>query len=286
MPSEKTIPRILEIAKASQVIAANTIADNTFFKGGDLDKELAIKIYMERLPVERLYNLYPQSTELRPMANYLYALLGRLAIDAENQIENVGQAKPVVTGPADQVLSISGTASFTITVTSVLPYTIRWFKNGIEVAGQTGLTYSYPATVANTGDQVNALVTNAAGSASSRIATLTVNNVLQGFFAYLDADSYPDLAAGIDNLNYQLTFPITNGQPLSIDFPVEASNNRYNVTKYPVGQGVKTSWINTNLNYGQVPDSVYHSVVTIGQFYYIISRDAMSLDPAQNLIFS
>jgi hypothetical protein len=286
MAQERSISEIISIATISQFLAGNDIAKGVFMQGGALDNKLDRTLYMERLPIEGIYALNPTEPNLRKASNYLFALCGKYAYQAEVIISGNTGSLPVVSGPANQTINISGTASFTIGVTSSSSYTIAWYRNGILVVGQTGLNYSYAATIANNDDTVSALVTNTKGTASSGTGILTVTENISGFFWFGDTDPYANLAAGIDDLTYQTTFPITTGQPLSIDFPDAAANNRYNVTKYPLPQGVKTTWYNTPFNNGTVPDAVFQSIVTIGQFYYIISREAMSLDPAQNLVFS
>lgn len=288
MASIRTPQEILELAKICQPLAANDVSNNIFLNGGSLDTKLAIKIYMERKGIQWIYDRDPVNAVLRNYTNYLFRFLSRYVAQADIIISDNAGAPPIVSGPENQTLNISGTASFSIVIeANPLPVlSIAWYKNNVLVPGETGTTYSYAATVANNGDTIRALVTNAKGATSSVTATLTVTANISGFFWFGDDDPYPDLAAGIDNLTYQTTFAITTGQPLSIDFPDAASNNRYNVTKYPLPQGLKTTWYNTPFNNGTIPDAVFQTIVTIGQFYYIVSREAMSLDPAQNLVFS
>src|SRR5205814_1075661 len=55
----------------------------------------------------------------------------------------------------------------------------QWQKNGTTIGGATAAGYTTPATTASdNGDQFTVVVSNAAGSVTSRAAALTVNAVL------------------------------------------------------------------------------------------------------------
>jgi hypothetical protein len=281
MPTQKTIPEILNIAKVSQYLAFNDVENNVFLRGGALDRRLPLMITCERLFIQWKYEVDPADSSLRGCANYLYDLLGKYALQAENIIGDVSLAKPIVSGPADQTLNGSGTASFTVSVVSPLTYVISWYKNGVLVPGETGLTYTYAATLADDGDEVNAVATSAAGSTSSRVATLTVNTALIGYVYYGPIDHFDDINSGVDNVTYSFTFPITDGQPFQITMPAGAANNQYELFKVPASQSIKAVWFNTVLNNGTIPDFVMRQYINIGGsggWNYYLSRNAMSID--------
>src|SRR5205814_2229142 len=55
----------------------------------------------------------------------------------------------------------------------------QWQKNGTTIGAATAASYTTPATTASdNGDQFTVVVSNAAGSVTSRAAALTVNAVL------------------------------------------------------------------------------------------------------------
>lgn len=280
----KTIPEILQVAKISQYLAGNDTANNLFLKGGSLTNGLATKIYMERSGVQNLYDLDPTNSALRPTANYVYALCGRYAIQAENIIANLDQAPPVVTGADDESVEDGQQVTFSIGVTSALPYVIQWYdQNGI-IPGATSLSYSFTAALADDGNEYYAVVSNAAGSVQSATGELTVTQTIQGSYYYGSVDYYPELSIGIDNVPYQGTFNITDGNPLVVPFPLAASNNKFNIVKYPITQSDKTLWNNTQSNFGQIPDAQYRAIFTIGSWKYIVSRTEMSLDSTQTTV--
>lgn len=287
MSSIKTPSEILEIAKYCQPLAANDISNNIFLKGGSLDQSLAMKIYMERKGLQWIYDKDPNNSSLRNGTNYLYRLLGKYVAQANVIIGDQAQGPPVVTGPDDDTVNEGGTASFSINITSALPYTTAWYKNGVIIPGETGSTYSFTAALADDGNTYNAIVTNAAGSAISDVATLTVNTALIGYQYYGDVDYFNELNSGIDNITYNFTFPITNLAPLSVPLPSGATPNKWLVTKYPDSQGVKTSWYNDQFNSGTLfNDFNYRNPISFGGFVYLISRQDLSLNVSMPLIFS
>ena len=66
-------------------------------------------------------------------------------------------------------------ASFSVAATRDAPLTYQWQRNGIDIAGATATSYTIAATVlADSGATFRAVVSNAAGTATSNAATLTV----------------------------------------------------------------------------------------------------------------
>lgn len=92
-----------------------------------------------------------------------------------------GVSVPVVTAPAITVgpQSLSApegtTASFSVTATGTAPLGYQWQKNGVDIAGAAGPTYTTPMLgLADSGAQFSVMVSNSAGRQTSLAATLTV----------------------------------------------------------------------------------------------------------------
>lgn len=82
---------------------------------------------------------------------------------------------PVITAaPASQSVAAGGTATFTVAVTGLPPFSYQWFKDGVALAGAIAPTLTLPAAEPATSGAYSVRVTNASGSATSGIATLTV----------------------------------------------------------------------------------------------------------------
>ncbi len=83
---------------------------------------------------------------------------------------------PVITAqPASQTVDAGQAATFSVVATGTsLLY--QWQRNGAAIPGAASASYTTPATTASdNGAQYRAVVSNAAGSATSASATLTVN---------------------------------------------------------------------------------------------------------------
>ena len=121
---------------------------------------------------------------------------------------------PVITlQPQSLTVAQGADASFTVAVTGSVPV-VQWMKNGINIAGATGATYTVTAAQLTDAANYSVSIANAAGSVISNAATLTVNTfpvaptitsqpqssqtVVQG-----GAVSFTAVAAGTGPLGYQ-----------------------------------------------------------------------------------
>src|SRR5438046_651902 len=85
-------------------------------------------------------------------------------------------APAITTQPASQTVSAGQTATFTVAATGTAPLSYQWQKNGTTIGAATAASYTTPATTASdNGDQFTVVVSNAAGSVTSRAAALTVS---------------------------------------------------------------------------------------------------------------
>ena len=89
----------------------------------------------------------------------------------------VPQAVPptITSQPVNVSVTAGQTASFAVAASGTAPITYRWQRNGVDVAGATSTTYALTTTaMSDSGAAFHAIATNAAGSATSSDATLTV----------------------------------------------------------------------------------------------------------------
>jgi PKD repeat protein len=86
------------------------------------------------------------------------------------------QIPPSVTSqPSDQTVTEGQTASFTVSASGTAPLTYQWQKNGANLSGANGTSYTTPpVTMAESGSTYRCVVTNAVGTTTSAAATLTV----------------------------------------------------------------------------------------------------------------
>jgi len=84
-------------------------------------------------------------------------------------------APSITTQPADQSITAGQTATYSVSASGTAPLSYQWRKSGTTIAGATAASYTTPATTAaDSGATFAVVVSNSAGSASSRSALLTV----------------------------------------------------------------------------------------------------------------
>ena len=82
----------------------------------------------------------------------------------------------ITTQPANRTVKVGKTAKFSVTATGFKPLSYQWRKNGIDIAGATGASYTTPPTTpADNGSLFSVVVSNSMGSVTSSDAVLTVN---------------------------------------------------------------------------------------------------------------
>lgn len=85
---------------------------------------------------------------------------------------------PVITGqPQSATVTAGKAATFTVVASGTAPLSYQWQRGGAAISGATSASYSTAATTAqDNGATFTVVVSNAAGSATSSAATLTVNS--------------------------------------------------------------------------------------------------------------
>jgi hypothetical protein len=84
-------------------------------------------------------------------------------------------APSITTHPASQTITAGQTATFTVAATGAAPLSYQWQKNGAVIPGATSATYTTPpAAPPDDGARFQAVVSNAVGTATSKVATLRV----------------------------------------------------------------------------------------------------------------
>ena len=129
-------------------------------------------------------------------------------------VSAAGSAPTITVQPTDQSVTEGQSATFSVTAIGTTPLTYQWQKDGVDISGATGASYTTPATtLSDDGALFTCTVTNDYGSVDSDSATLTVNaagstpsittqpvdqTVNEGFTA-----TFSITATGTDPLGYQ-----------------------------------------------------------------------------------
>ena len=83
----------------------------------------------------------------------------------------------ILVQPANATVTVGQPATFSVSATGASPLNYQWQKNGANISGATGSSYTTPATTsADNGAKFDVVVSNAAGSMTSGAATLTVSS--------------------------------------------------------------------------------------------------------------
>jgi hypothetical protein len=81
----------------------------------------------------------------------------------------------ITTAPAAQAVNPGAPATFSVVAAGTGPLSYQWRKGGVEIAGGTAATFSIPAVQVSDAWTYDVVVSNAAGSAISAGAALSVN---------------------------------------------------------------------------------------------------------------
>ncbi|HEY2809765.1 MAG TPA: immunoglobulin domain-containing protein, partial [Steroidobacteraceae bacterium] len=129
------------------------------------------------------------------------------SITSRTAVLTVSSTAPSIAAqPADQSVHSGQTATFSVTAAGSAPLSYQWRKNGTAISGATATSYITAATSsADNGTLYSVTVSNAAGSATSRNAQLTVSAAVTGG---ADVVTYKnDLARTGQNLNEKTLTP-------------------------------------------------------------------------------
>jgi hypothetical protein len=283
------IQQYIALGEISGYLSGSYEANQNALKGGSISAGLSKLLFLVTESVRWAYTQNPNDPTLNATGLYLYALCGRYVNAAVNILNNQSATAPIVTGPSNQSVNVGASATFTITITSSLPTSIQWYRNGILIPGATGLSYTLNnAQLSDSTAQFSAIVTSGAGQTGSSTGVLTVTASITGFFYYNAADPNAALQANTDPFTYQVNYSITHNSPISITMPSASSPNMFLVIKVPSSESAKTTWYNDSFNSGTIvpPDAVFRSSVTFGGFTYYYTRISASLNTSQPLILS
>jgi hypothetical protein len=107
----------------------------------------------------------------------LFSLAGCSGYSSNGTVNGGGPIAPYInTQPANQTVAAGQTATFSVVAAGTPPLTYQWQKNGTDITGATSSSYTTPVTTtSDSGELFRVMVSNAAGTATSNSATLTVN---------------------------------------------------------------------------------------------------------------
>ncbi len=144
--------------------------------------------------------------------------VGNVTSNSATLTVNPDPPAPTITSqPASQTITAGQTATFSVTASSTAPLSYQWQKNGTAINTATSSSYTTPAeTTSDNGSQFTVVVSNAGGSVTSNIATLTVNPPPPGALT----PSNTSLAFGNVIINNNSALPVTFTNSGSVNITV------------------------------------------------------------------
>jgi hypothetical protein len=135
---------------------------------------------------------------------FLTLLLGSLtqsgcaALSTSTGLASADPAPSIFTQPTNRTVTAGQTATFSVVASGTAPFSYQWRKNGTAVSGATSSSYtSPPETASNSGAKFTVVVSNSAGSATSRTAILTVNAAPPGAPLQIETSLFPTAEVGV-----------------------------------------------------------------------------------------
>ena len=116
----------------------------------------------------------------------------------------------IIASPANATVTQGNSAAFTVTASGTAPLTYQWLKNGVNISGATSATLTFASAATTDAANYSVTVANAAGSATSAAAALTVQTApsivtqpASQFGALGSTITLSVSASGTGPLNYQ-----------------------------------------------------------------------------------
>lgn len=255
------IPLYIQYGQIGQFSLANKYANDLIFKGVSFAPDYIPLLFTIEETVQDQYALTGSTPSLEWLANYMVALSGIWPTDATP----IPSLFLIIIQPQSLTVNSGDNASFLVAVAGgTQPYAYQWYFNNVALSGETDPTLDLTSVDSGDAGNYKVVITDDTGQVlTSNTATLTVNAAaITGSYYYGDTDYFSALSGGTDAITYQDTFPITHNAPLVIPFPLAAGNNKMLVIRVPIGESLKSNWVNVaGSNYGtiQPPDGIFRA---------------------------
>ncbi len=125
----------------------------------------------------------------------------------------IATAPTIITQPVSQTVNVGSTVTFSVTATGTEPLSYQWYKDSSAISGATKSSYTINSVTTGDAGSYYVIVSNSIGSATSSVATLTVNApasapviVTQPVSQTVDVGQsvrFSVVAIGTEPLNYQ-----------------------------------------------------------------------------------
>jgi hypothetical protein len=120
-------------------------------------------------------NIQIASAQSSDSGNY-FAVVSNAAGTATSTVATitVRAAPSITTQPVSQTVNAGSVLNLSVAASGTAPLSYKWFRNGATVSGATSASFQVASTLSTDAGNYYAVVSNAAGSATSTVATVTV----------------------------------------------------------------------------------------------------------------
>ena len=200
-------------------------------------------------------------------------------------VYNLGLRPTITNHPLSATVATGQPATFTVTALGAPPLAYQWQKNGTNITGATSATFSIPQTsVGNSGDY-RVVVSNAAGSVTSNVATLSViSNALPTAEILTPTSGSTYIAGATINFSGQGTDPEDgNLQPPSMSWQINFHHNTHHHDE-PPRNGISSGSF-TIPQVGETSDNVWYRIVlTVTDSYGFKGKDSVDVFPLKSTL--
>lgn len=285
-----SIQQILTNAELREYLVVVANGSGNAFKGGAISEQWQQLIDAVRQGVQYRYTLSPTDPTLVQTSNFLFQITAPLINIAKVLQPTILSALTVSANEIDlEWTAVANGVTYTLQ-RSIDPT----FNSGVvTVFSGSGLFFPDTGLTAST-QYFYRIQVSAPGYTSSpysyaNATTLPAVVPITIYFWYGPSSPYAALQAGTDGLSYQFNENITHNSPISIAMPSGASPLQFLVVKVPIGESVKSTWMNGPFNGGSFPDANWEAPLQpagLPNNTYYVSRLSLSLDTTQPLTLS
>lgn len=169
----------------------------------------------------------------------------------------------IVKQPVNVTVPAGQPASFSVTATGTAPLKYQWQKNSVNITGATAATYSIANTTASHAGSYRVIVSNAAGTATSNTAQLTVTAFNNPPVAQILTPSENTLYRGGDTIRFSGSASDTEDGTLpasAFTWLVEFYHDTHKHDGPPIATGVKSGYY-VIPNTGEVAANVWYRII-------------------------